>query len=147
MVRQRNQPNVFYFSYLRGEADGKHAAAAGTKRAHFRHAGAAAAIGVYPLLRPNQVAGIALQNPNRTAATVTVSVLSPLKPIVLGDGDAGSREEFVKSLPELMTVPPGCVAFLRIYSGLPVQYVPLVADPAAGDIQPLMPASLPPASN
>ncbi|MBN8731383.1 MAG: hypothetical protein J0L64_12635 [Acidobacteria bacterium] len=148
-VRQRNQPNVFYYSYLRGERR-----TASTlplleqSEPIFPMRSTAAAIGVYPFLRPNQVAGIALQNPNRTAATVTVSALSPfLKPIASATVTLAPGEEFVKSLPELMTVPPGCGAFLRIYSSLPVQYIPLVADPAAGEIQPLMFASLSPAAN
>lgn len=148
-VRQRDSPNVVYFSYLRGtRRTTSTVALLEQSEPIFPMRSAASAIGVYPFQRPNQVAGIALQNPNRTAATVTISVLSPfLRQVASAAVTLAAGEEFVKSLPELMTVPAGCGAFLRVNSELPVQSVPLLADLSSSEIQPLIFALLSPTGN
>ncbi len=143
-VRHRDEPDVFYFSYLRGtRRTASRVALLEGSEPIFPMKRALAAIGAYPFPRGNQVMGIALQNPNRTEARVTITALSRfLQPVATATIPLAAGEELVQAVEELLPEAREPGVFLYVRSTLPFQYVPLAVDTAAGEIQPLLFATL-----
>lgn len=142
---RRDKAEVFYFSYLRGvRRTFSNVPLFAQCDPIFPLRSVLRGISAYPLMSPGQIAGVALQNPNRTANVVKVALLSAFyQPLAQTSITLAPGEELVKSLPELLSVPPSGAAFVHIRSELPVQYVPLLANPAATQLQPLSFVPLP----
>lgn len=139
-IRHKDEPDVFYFSYLRGTR--RRTSRVGLLEGSepiFPMKSAVAAIGAYPFPRGNQVMGVALQNPNRTEARVTLTVFSRfLQPVGTVTIPLAAGEELVQTVDELLPETREAGVFLYLRATQPFQYVPLAVDPVAGEIQPLL---------